>query len=124
MQFVRVTGKVSNCATFITLVTGCSLSTIQSVASQMKETGGDREPPPHGLKKYWKNNPRQQQSFSDLEQEVSTGSRETQKVAPKTGSEGGSGGGGSGDSNGAGDVEAPALTQVGLFKIFPYHRQL
>ncbi|XP_071802792.1 uncharacterized protein [Asterias amurensis] len=113
-EMLTPSGKVSNCATFITLVTGCSLSTIQSVASQMKETGGDREPPPHGLKKYWKNNPRQQQSFSDLEQEVSTGSRETQKVAPKTGSEGGSGGGGSGDSNGAGDVEAPALTQAQL----------
>lgn len=35
-------------------VTGCSQSTISKVSEQMKKTGGDREPPPHGLKKWIK----------------------------------------------------------------------
>ncbi|KAH3796850.1 hypothetical protein DPMN_150425 [Dreissena polymorpha] len=35
------------------MVTGCSSSTITSVHSRMMETGGLREPPEHGLKKFW-----------------------------------------------------------------------
>lgn len=34
-------------------VTGCSFTTIARVSKQMLLTGGDREPPPHGLKKFW-----------------------------------------------------------------------
>ncbi|XP_074871267.1 uncharacterized protein LOC142023822 isoform X2 [Carettochelys insculpta] len=39
-----------NCYRFISWVTGSSPSTISKVNKQMKRTGGDREPPPHGLK--------------------------------------------------------------------------
>ena len=53
-------GLHSNCYKFINLITGCSLSTITRVNEQMKKTGGDREPPPHGLCKYWEENPRRQ----------------------------------------------------------------
>uniref|UniRef100_H3BDW0 Uncharacterized protein n=1 Tax=Latimeria chalumnae TaxID=7897 RepID=H3BDW0_LATCH len=45
-------GSRCNCYRFITWVTGCSHSTISKVNEQMKKTGGDREPPPHGLKKW------------------------------------------------------------------------
>ncbi|XP_041048881.1 uncharacterized protein LOC121280770 isoform X2 [Carcharodon carcharias] len=47
-------GSHSNCYRFISWVTGCSHSTISRVSEQMRRTGGDREPPPHGLKKWWK----------------------------------------------------------------------
>jgi len=47
-------GARSNCYNFITCVTGCSQSTISKVNEQMRQTGGDREPPEHGLKKYWR----------------------------------------------------------------------
>ncbi|XP_078082391.1 uncharacterized protein LOC144502398 [Mustelus asterias] len=47
-------GSHSNCYRFISWVTGCSHSTIGRVKEQMRRTGGDREPPPHGLKKRWK----------------------------------------------------------------------
>lgn len=50
-------GVRSNCYKFISWVTGCSHSTIGRVNEQMQQTGGDREPPVHGLKKYWKENP-------------------------------------------------------------------
>lgn len=43
-------------------VTGCSQSTISKVSEQMKKTGGDREPPPHGLKKWIKENPRRKKA--------------------------------------------------------------
>ncbi|KAI8518551.1 hypothetical protein Bbelb_045680 [Branchiostoma belcheri] len=45
-------GARSNCYKFINWVTGCSHSTIGRVNDQMKRTGGDREPPQHGLKKW------------------------------------------------------------------------
>lgn len=51
-------GLKTNCYKFITMVTGCSISTIARVEEQMRKTGGDREPPPHGLKKYWEQQPR------------------------------------------------------------------
>ncbi|XP_043576438.1 uncharacterized protein LOC122564953 [Chiloscyllium plagiosum] len=47
-------GSHSNCYRFISWVTGCSHSTISRVNEQMRRTGGEREPPPHGLKKCWK----------------------------------------------------------------------
>ncbi|EEC02426.1 hypothetical protein IscW_ISCW001327 [Ixodes scapularis] len=43
----------TNCYKFISWVTGCSFTTIARVSKQMLLTGGDREPPPHGLKKFW-----------------------------------------------------------------------
>lgn len=51
-------GARSNCYKFISWVTGCSHSTIGRVNEQMKETGGDREPPSHGLIKWWQENPK------------------------------------------------------------------
>ncbi|XP_021349054.1 uncharacterized protein LOC110447589 isoform X2 [Mizuhopecten yessoensis] len=49
-------GARTNCYTFITLVTGASRSTIVQVSHQMKQTGGEREPPTHGMKKFWQSN--------------------------------------------------------------------
>lgn len=46
-------GARTNCYTFITMVTGSSRSTIVQVSHQMKQTGGEREPPTHGMKKFW-----------------------------------------------------------------------
>ncbi|XP_022093989.1 plectin-like [Acanthaster planci] len=115
-EMLTPSGKVSNCANFITLVTGCSLSTIQSVATQMRETGGDREPPAHGLKRYWKNHPRRQRSLSELEQDV-LGTRESQPVAQKASTDRTTSteGGGGGDNNSAAtDIETPALTATQL----------
>lgn len=43
----------TNCYKFISWVTGCSFTTIAKVSKQMLATGGDREPPPHKLKKFW-----------------------------------------------------------------------
>lgn len=43
----------TNCYKFISWVTGCSFTTIARVSNQMSLTRGDREPPPHGLKKFW-----------------------------------------------------------------------
>eukprot|EP00062_Callorhinchus_milii_P014930 gi/632964613/ref/XP_007898483.1/ PREDICTED: uncharacterized protein LOC103183049 isoform X2 [Callorhinchus milii] len=53
-------GLRSNCYKFISWVTGCSHSTIGRVSEQMKRTGGEREPPPHGLKRWWKGKARTQ----------------------------------------------------------------
>ncbi|XP_065428128.1 uncharacterized protein LOC122174080 isoform X3 [Chrysemys picta bellii] len=47
-----------NCYRFISWVTGSSPSTISKVNEQMKRTGGDREPPPHRLKQWRKENPK------------------------------------------------------------------
>ncbi|KAJ7376262.1 hypothetical protein OS493_035924 [Desmophyllum pertusum] len=73
-------GARSNCYKFISWVTGCSHSTIGRVNEQMKETGGDREPPSHGLIKWWQENPKpkkpkikpisQQQAQVDAVQQV------------------------------------------------------
>ncbi|XP_033732458.1 mucin-22-like [Pecten maximus] len=51
-------GARTNCYTFITMVTGSSRSTIVQVSHQMKQTGGEREPPTHGMKKFWQCNSR------------------------------------------------------------------
>ncbi|XP_065068208.1 uncharacterized protein LOC135693605 [Rhopilema esculentum] len=51
-------GSRTNCHKFVSWVTGRSLTTIGKVNDQMKKTGGNREPPEHGLKKWWKNNPK------------------------------------------------------------------
>ena len=45
-------GLRSNCYKFIQWVTAAGYSTISHVEKQMKTTGGDREPPEHGLRKY------------------------------------------------------------------------
>ncbi|XP_058861567.1 uncharacterized protein LOC131702921 [Acipenser ruthenus] len=57
-------GGRCNCYRFIMWVTGCSQSTISKVSEQMKKTGGDREPPPHGLKKWIKENPRRKKAVT------------------------------------------------------------
>ncbi|XP_030853674.1 uncharacterized protein LOC115929231 [Strongylocentrotus purpuratus] len=57
-EMLTPSGQGSNCARFIAMVTGSSITTIARVKDQMCKTGGDREPPQHGLKKYWKNHPR------------------------------------------------------------------
>jgi len=62
-------GNRANCYRFITWVTGCSSTTIGKVNDQMKLTGGDREPPEHGLKKYWKENPKKKVE-QEQEQEI------------------------------------------------------
>ncbi|XP_031565617.1 uncharacterized protein LOC116300805 isoform X2 [Actinia tenebrosa] len=51
-------GARSNCYKFISWVTGCSHSTIGRVNEQMKQTSGDREPPTHGLIKWWREHPK------------------------------------------------------------------
>ncbi|XP_066569065.1 uncharacterized protein LOC136758521 [Amia ocellicauda] len=51
-------GGRCNCYKFIMWVSGCSQSTISKVSEQMRRTGGDREPPPHGMKKWIKDHPR------------------------------------------------------------------
>ncbi|XP_065646478.1 uncharacterized protein LOC100198790 isoform X2 [Hydra vulgaris] len=61
-------GNRANCYKFIAAVTGCSNTTIGKVNEQMRNTGGDREPPEHGLKRYWKEKPK-----SDSSVEVSSG---------------------------------------------------
>ena len=54
MSIINVLGGLrQNCYKFISMVTGCSPSTVCKVNDQMKETGGEREPPMHGLRKYW-----------------------------------------------------------------------
>jgi len=59
-------GNRANCYRFVSWVTGCSHSTIGKVNEQMKNTGGDREPPEHGLKKYWKQNPKSRNNKKQL----------------------------------------------------------
>ncbi|PIK47968.1 hypothetical protein BSL78_15176 [Apostichopus japonicus] len=46
-EMLTPSGLKTNCYKFITMVTGCSASTIARVEEQMRKTGGDREPPPH-----------------------------------------------------------------------------
>ena len=51
-------GLHTNCYAFIRMVTGVTRSVISSVNSYMRETGGRRDPPPHGLKTFWENHPK------------------------------------------------------------------
>lgn len=60
-------GTNANCWRFISLVTGCSRSTILNVAEQMKVTGGNREPPEHGLKRWWQDHPRSKLILDNVE---------------------------------------------------------
>ncbi|XP_071481899.1 uncharacterized protein [Diadema antillarum] len=57
-EMLTPSGQSSNCPKFIAMVTGSSFTTIARVKEQMWKTGGDREPPQHGLRTYWKNHPR------------------------------------------------------------------
>ncbi|XP_005987445.1 uncharacterized protein LOC102355420 isoform X2 [Latimeria chalumnae] len=75
-------GSRCNCYRFITWVTGCSHSTISKVNEQMKKTGGDREPPPHGLKKWIKENPRQKKKAAVPEQVPDVPSTTPDHTAP------------------------------------------
>ncbi|GCC31391.1 hypothetical protein chiPu_0009848 [Chiloscyllium punctatum] len=65
-------GSHSNCYRFISWVTGCSHSTISRVNEQMRRTGGEREPPPHGLKKCWKGKSKAQGMTSTEQTNTST----------------------------------------------------
>ncbi len=56
--FYLTGGARSNCYRFIAWVTGCSPSTIGKVNEQMRQTNGRREPPTHGMKRYWQNKPK------------------------------------------------------------------
>ncbi|XP_066993646.2 uncharacterized protein [Anabrus simplex] len=60
-------GTKANCYKFISMVTGCSHTTICLVNEQMRQTQGDREPPEHGLKQWWRlhGKERSHQSKSD-----------------------------------------------------------
>ena len=42
-----------NCYQFISMVTGCALTTIGKVNNQIRETGGKQDPPEHGMKRVW-----------------------------------------------------------------------
>nr|XP_048678316.1 uncharacterized protein LOC125623293 isoform X3 [Caretta caretta] len=54
-----------NCYYFRSWVTGSSPSTVSKVNEQMKRLGGDREPPPHKLKQWRKENPKPNKKGSD-----------------------------------------------------------
>ena len=56
--YLFLQGVRRNCEKFIGMVTGCSGNTIWKVNQQMVETKGMRDPPEHGLKRYWENHPR------------------------------------------------------------------
>ncbi|KAL3871523.1 hypothetical protein ACJMK2_039516 [Sinanodonta woodiana] len=67
-------GNRVNCNLFISLVTGCSKQTIHRVKQQMQTTQGDKEPPVHGLRKYWQE-VQQKQGKSDT-------TKASQKTSP------------------------------------------
>uniref|UniRef100_UPI00398E8B84 uncharacterized protein n=1 Tax=Pristiophorus japonicus TaxID=55135 RepID=UPI00398E8B84 len=75
-------GSRSNCYKFISWVTGCSHSTIGRVNEQMKRTGGEREPPPHGLKKWWKEKTKMQGMAGSEQQSTSVNTAEVTNAAP------------------------------------------
>lgn len=60
-------GTKANCYKFISMVTGCGSTTISSVSHQMRVTKGNREPPEHGLKKWYRENPRKQSNVSETQ---------------------------------------------------------
>lgn len=47
-----------NCYQFVSMVTGCALTTIGKVNNQIRETGGRQDPPEHGMKRLWTNGQR------------------------------------------------------------------
>ncbi|KAG8224059.1 hypothetical protein J437_LFUL001136, partial [Ladona fulva] len=57
-MLTREEGSKTNCYKFISLVTGCSMNTISSVNKHVKRTSGSEEPPEHGLKRWWRDNPK------------------------------------------------------------------
>ncbi|KAG1682627.1 hypothetical protein GQR58_010756 [Nymphon striatum] len=56
-----------NCFKFIIYVTGCSFGTISKVNLHMKNSGGSREPPEHGLKRWWREQSRKNDAESSVE---------------------------------------------------------
>ncbi|XP_023239006.1 uncharacterized protein LOC111637676, partial [Centruroides sculpturatus] len=66
-------GIRTNCYKFISLVTGCSRSTISKVSDQMRLTGGDREPPQHGLKKFWQEQAKKHTEESNKPENIEDG---------------------------------------------------
>ncbi|XP_038638238.1 uncharacterized protein LOC119955772 isoform X3 [Scyliorhinus canicula] len=83
-------GSHSNCYRFISWVTGCSHSTISQVSGQMRRTGGDREPPPHGLKKWWKEKTKMQGVTDSEQKRMGVKTAELLNVASSAGSAGAS----------------------------------
>ncbi|CAM4569422.1 unnamed protein product [Lepidochelys kempii] len=59
-----------NCYHFRSWVTGSSPSTVSKVNEQMMRLGGDREPPPHKLKQWRKENPKPNKKGSDAGERV------------------------------------------------------
>ncbi|XP_067868288.1 uncharacterized protein [Heterodontus francisci] len=74
-------GSHSNCYKFISWVTGCSHTTISRVNKQMRRTGGEREPPPHGLKKWWKEKTKTQGATGSEQKSTSVNVAEFTNVA-------------------------------------------
>ena len=70
-----VGGLRSNCYKFIQWVTAAGYSTIARVEKQMKTTGGDREPPEHGLRKYHREL-QKQQAQKEAEHHIESDQRE------------------------------------------------
>ena len=66
-------GQRCNCYRFISWVTGCSFSTISKVNDQMRRSGGDRDPPVHGMCKYWQKKPKKSTDQKQSEQEKENG---------------------------------------------------
>nr|XP_054769989.1 uncharacterized protein LOC129277838 [Lytechinus pictus] len=87
-EMLTPSGHGSNCARFISMVTGSSITTIARVKEQMTKTGGDREPPQHGLKKYWKNHPKSKSSLLAEDGGGMTGSRTGSAGAGQAGAQG------------------------------------
>ena len=58
VHFLLVGGYRLNCYQFVSMVTGCALTTIGKVNNQLRETGGRQDPPEHGMKRLWTNGQR------------------------------------------------------------------
>ena len=73
-------GARPNCYNFIELVTGCSFSTIGKVNEQMRKSGGSREPPAHGMCRYWEKHSTKKRPHTEEEEGEEDGeSREYQQ---------------------------------------------
>ncbi|XP_046414365.1 uncharacterized protein LOC124176757 isoform X1 [Neodiprion fabricii] len=64
-------GTKANCYRFIKMVTGSCVATIFLVNDHMKKTKGDREPPEHGLKRYWRRNSKSHKATSKIGESTS-----------------------------------------------------
>ncbi|XP_069686673.1 uncharacterized protein [Periplaneta americana] len=74
-------GTKANCYKFISMVTGCSYATICLVNDQMRKTQGEREPPEHGLKKWWRDHPKEKQKKNNQKSSKTDNSDEDDPAA-------------------------------------------